>query len=407
MVTGWQLSSARGPLQGVCRALLVLLLTAGRTIAASAQASAAPAATGGSAEIVGIVQAPDGVPIAGARVGVLPAGDRVPATAPRFVVTTRDDGRFRIAGLPPGDFTLAVRRIGFRAEVLTAQVPMPPGGPVVIPLEPVPLSLEPVHVRGTRAAAAGPFREFEERKARGFGYFLTRREIEARRPARSTDLFRSVPNMQLGRDEGMPVVRIRGRRCDPLVWIDRVPLVGGFPDLDAIPPKAIEAVEIYSGVSTIPADLIGPRDAGACGVIVIWTRHGDKPAPAPLAVPAAEPGADLVALLDARQIYTADQVDSMAAPLADAPVAPVYPEALRASGVAGRVLAEFVVDTVGRVEESSVSIVSATNESFGTAVRVALHAARFAPAVRAGRVVRQLVLLPVRFDLQGREGRER
>ena len=93
--------------------------------------------------------------------------------------------------------------------------------------------------------------------------------------------------------------------------------------------------------------------------------------------------------------YRWQQVDRIATPVTEAPVE--YPAMLRQQQVEGRVVAEFVVDTLGRVEPKSVRIVSATHALFANAARAALPRARYTPAELEGRKVRQLVVLPVRF----------
>jgi protein TonB len=82
--------------------------------------------------------------------------------------------------------------------------------------------------------------------------------------------------------------------------------------------------------------------------------------------------------------------------------APRYPEPLRLAGVEGRVVARFVVDTLGRVEPGSVTVVRATHAAFATATVAAVGAMRFVPAEARGRRVRQLVEQPFEFRLDGR-----
>lgn len=70
---------------------------------------------------------------------------------------------------------------------------------------------------------------------------------------------------------------------------------------------------------------------------------------------------------------------------------PRYPSMLQSAGVEGDVRAQFVVDTLGRVEPGSFKVLESTHDLFGTAVRDALTRARFQPAKLGGRNVRQLV----------------
>ena len=79
--------------------------------------------------------------------------------------------------------------------------------------------------------------------------------------------------------------------------------------------------------------------------------------------------------------------------------APRYPETLRSAGVEGTVVAEFVVDTTGRVEAASVRFAERAHPLFEAAVRQALGGMRFRPAEAGGRAVRQLVRQPFVFAL--------
>lgn len=89
------------------------------------------------------------------------------------------------------------------------------------------------------------------------------------------------------------------------------------------------------------------------------------------------------------------------------PVAPVpgtgsprYPDILRSAGVEGEVLAQFVVDTTGRVEVPSFKVIRKSHDLFEAAVRGALPQMRFLPAEVGGRKVKQLVQQPFVFALQ-------
>ena len=77
--------------------------------------------------------------------------------------------------------------------------------------------------------------------------------------------------------------------------------------------------------------------------------------------------------------------------VAGEPITPVYPDALRRAGVEGEVLVSFVVDTLGRAEPSSFTVLRATHELFAQAVRAAVARQRFDPARVGSRAVRQLV----------------
>ncbi len=80
---------------------------------------------------------------------------------------------------------------------------------------------------------------------------------------------------------------------------------------------------------------------------------------------------------------------------------PAYPEFLRQAGVEGQVVLEALVDTTGRVQPGSISVVSATNPGFVASARQALLATLFRPAQVGGRPVRMLVRIPFAFAIRG------
>jgi protein TonB len=78
---------------------------------------------------------------------------------------------------------------------------------------------------------------------------------------------------------------------------------------------------------------------------------------------------------------------------------PRYPAMLQSAGVEGSVRAQFVVDTLGRVEQGSFRALESTHDLFTAAVRDALSRARFKPAEAGGRRVRQLVEQSFSFSI--------
>jgi len=78
---------------------------------------------------------------------------------------------------------------------------------------------------------------------------------------------------------------------------------------------------------------------------------------------------------------------------------PRFPEALRARGQNGRIVVQFVVDTLGRAEMSEFKVVDATDAQLADAVRAVLPRFRFTPGEAAGRKVRTMVALPFDFTL--------
>lgn len=79
--------------------------------------------------------------------------------------------------------------------------------------------------------------------------------------------------------------------------------------------------------------------------------------------------------------------------------APRYPDRLRMARVEGSVVAQYVVDTSGRIMPGSLRIVSSSDTLFAAAVRDVIEGFRFVPASFSGRKIRQLVEQPVYFDM--------
>lgn len=80
--------------------------------------------------------------------------------------------------------------------------------------------------------------------------------------------------------------------------------------------------------------------------------------------------------------------------------APRYPSVLSTAGIEGSVVVRYVVDTLGHVEQGSVTTVSTTHALFERAVRDALPRFRFSSAQVGGRKVRQLVEQSFAFELR-------
>lgn len=97
-------------------------------------------------------------------------------------------------------------------------------------------------------------------------------------------------------------------------------------------------------------------------------------------------------------VLSAEQVEKQVV-LAPGNAPPRYPEALRNAGVEGRAIAVFVVNEMGRAEDSTVRFAGSDNKLFEDAVRTSLRRMRFVAAEVGGRKVRQLVQMPFVFTI--------
>jgi TonB family protein len=349
-----------------------------------------------------IAHAQDNRPATGTVNGkVLDAAGRAVAGAELTIpgspirVETDDTGEFRLKNVPAGDLKIRVRRLGFRPDTSMISVLAGQTVPFLIALQPLPLILSPVMILGKHYT--GRLASFYQRRDRGMGHYYTREEIDKRNPANTTDLLRTVPGIRLQPlGFGRQTLRFRGARCPPLVWIDGSPLGAGEFDIDNVPSRSIEAMEIYTGIAALPSEFTaGPTTTTSCGTIVIWSRQGEPRARKRQKGESA--AAEIQRLVESMSVYTADQVDRPARADSIRRVVPIYPHDLYRTATAGEVLVEFVVDSEGQVDMDSFNVVWATHPSFGESVRRAVRETAWIPGLKQGRSVRQVLQQPYRF----------
>src|SRR5437762_8885129 len=78
----------------------------------------------------------------------------------------------------------------------------------------------------------------------------------------------------------------------------------------------------------------------------------------------------------------------------------VFPELLRQAQIAGRVLVQAIVDTLGRAEPPSVKVIQSPNPGFDQSAKNYVLKALFRPARVHGRAVRVLIQIPIDFRLK-------
>jgi len=353
-------------------------------LTAAVCATAMPAQTG---SLVGAVTDPGDTPIFGVEIVI-------EGTSVRGV--TDDHGKFLLQDVPLGSRVLTARRLGFTPVRVPVEISEGTAAIVTVRMKVIATTLAPVVVHPSRLEYTGRLAGYYKRlEKRSSGYFITRDQIDRENPSSLGQLLQTVPGIRVGRGRaGSTGMRMRGRTCWPLVWIDGTPMPAGEADIDAFVPSSIQGIELYLGATTAPLRYMENRDLSSCGTVLIWSRGPDTD---PVRQPRSQ--VDLEDLVDRAAIFTADSVDTPATFDLDHPIRPDFPPPLYAARVRGLTIAEFVVDTLGRVEEPTIGIVSSTDPLFSDAVRTALRGATFIPALKAGRRVRQVVQQPFRFDV--------
>ena len=348
----------------------------------------APAGAQVQGNVAGTVTDSAGVPLHGVELSV-------DGSAARAFSDER--GIFHLGGVPLGTRNLTVRRLGFAPKQVSVEVSQTSEASVSIRLMPLAIALPPVVVQPTRVPFTGRLAGYYERlQKKQAGYFITREQIDRENPRMLGQLLQHVPGVSAIRGRGRANgIRLRGRNCWPLVWLDGTPMPAGEVDLDTFSPSTLHGIELYLGSTTAPARYNYTRDVSSCGTILLWSRGPDTDPVNPVPTPSV----DLAALVAQLAVFNADQVDRRAALDTTRLLQLSFPPSLFAAGVRGLVIAEFVVDTAGRVEDGTVGIVSSTAPLFTEAVRVALESASYMPALKSGRPVRQLVQQPFSFSV--------
>ena len=340
----------------------------------------------GNAQVtaIGTVKDSSGIPLAGAT---------VTSTATGQSAISNERGEFRLAGLVAGD-ELKARRLGFSPSTRKLS-PTQSQNEVDFRLGAIPRLLNPVVVSSSKPEYKGRLAGYYQRlERRSNGYFISRELIDKRSTGSLSQLLKSAPGVNsIGIRGGGRGIRMRGRGCRPLVWLDGVPMPAGEVDLDAFPTSTLHGIELYLGSTNAPSDFTLNGGFSSCGTIILWSRGKDTES----ARSASKRPIDLERMIESLKIFSADQVDTPASLSSSSALDIEYPPELYSTSVSGSVLAEFVVDTTGSVEQETVSIVASTHPLFSAATIKALQNTRFTPAVKGGVRVRQVVQQPFSF----------
>ncbi|MFW5947436.1 MAG: carboxypeptidase regulatory-like domain-containing protein [Gemmatimonadota bacterium] len=148
--------------------------------------------------------------------------------------------------------------------------------------------LAPLEVVARRSERRSPVLvDFDRRVRSGMGIYITRHDIERRKPTFVTDMLATVPGVEIvpvgsGTRRKIQMTRTAGRNCPVQIFVDGLLVTkrlipwesntGGFTVDDLASPNSVEGIEIYRGLSSVPAQFLTPE--ADCGVVAIWTRRG-------------------------------------------------------------------------------------------------------------------------------------
>jgi hypothetical protein len=217
----------------------------------------------------------------GAQVAAATLDVTAPSGAVRHA-TTNEYGLALIPGVELGVNRVRVRKTGYMGgDIPVRAAPGRNTVPILLDANRVPVldSARAVANRPSNSALDG----YESRRARGFGVFLTRAQIEKRGATTPIELLSGIAGISVRRDPGGSVlVSGRGQSsigkgdttvkmlgCVMATFIDGTPL--GAEALErAIRAENIEGIEIYASTAETPVQF--RRGTSECGTILIWSR---------------------------------------------------------------------------------------------------------------------------------------
>jgi hypothetical protein len=185
---------------------------------------------------------------------------------------TDAEGRFALSAVPSGTHTMFVAKVGYAPESFDLTTGDLAEVTVRVTLAEA-AKTELAEVRTEAKPGSMLMSSFWARKEKESGVFLTRKDIREFGSSNTAELLRMVPGVRL-RTVGanQTNTKIEFDRCRFIaVFIDGVESRGSDAGdvLRMVDPRSIEAMEVYTSASKIPATF---RTLDKCAAIAIWTR---------------------------------------------------------------------------------------------------------------------------------------
>lgn len=261
----------RPPRPAACGGWLVLALLAG----------ASPLAAQGRSALAGVVISDRaGAPLPGATIRIQRASGR------DTTLVADAKGRFELRRLPAGSYWVTTQWQGITSPLLAidlregerfeAEFTVRAAAPELA-------AAESVTVLPDLESRAAPVRTstFEQRRLTGMGLYITQDQIERREAATLNDVLRNAQGVRItcGREGCMPMLNRAPFGCAPAFYIDD--MAADARTATNIRSTELHGIEIYEGLSQLPAELVRDRLRARCGVIAVWTRRGPEAPPRP------------------------------------------------------------------------------------------------------------------------------
>lgn len=216
-----------------------------------------------------VVRASDRQPVTGAKVSL---------DGTELALVTDGKGKFKFPKVAAGQYIIRAEVEGF--PVATSTLLLANGDRLDVEFQvghSDAVTLPELKVTESAPERVSPVAEFNRRATSGNGRYITRAQIEKRKPSTLMDVLRAVPGVRIECPRSERVCRLRMARaprgCGPGYFLDGIPADQTVLYLTS--PTDVEGIEVYSGPSETPPELEGVRSQ--CGAVAIWTRIGERP----------------------------------------------------------------------------------------------------------------------------------
>lgn len=193
-------------------------------------------------------------------------------------------GKFAIDRITDRIVDVTFRRLGYEIRMVRVSLINGEGDSLRVVMRAEPLKLPEVEIE-EKEERHPFFSEYEKRRQRGIGTFITRQDIEKLNTSYPSDAFRRLPGMRfvsigsgmgvrfmssIGMTGGRSRSGPGGAECIPTIWMDGQAALG--MEIDEIRAQDIHGIEVYRGAATVPPQF-AKGGLAQCGAIVVWTRR--------------------------------------------------------------------------------------------------------------------------------------
>jgi len=237
-------------------ALLIAVTTVGPRVAIAQRVT-----------LTGFVRDSAGAPIPEADVSI---------PAAHLLTRTDNSGLFSLTRVSAGAVEVSVRRLGYVPRSLQLDINPTGSDTVAVTMVAQALELPGIVVTEQTKRHLLWIEDFYRRRSKGIGgTYYTRDDIEARHASRLSDVLRDAPGVRFVRSRGggngirFDTPANFRRDCLPQYFVDGQRVMN--LEVDDLPARDVEGVELYAGPSSTPTQF-QQGAVTSCGTVAIWSR---------------------------------------------------------------------------------------------------------------------------------------